>query len=146
MQEVEIRVPNYIDVAALRTDLEDIIQQQGGKAIDVRNFPISDKLTAYLQELTVAQGKAPEEVISIPGVTFTNRKAYALYYGVGQLKFYSKSPGLIITMTNDLNCFMELVPIFKGYRIYYSAKVILDGFDEYSSEFLLFKQRIAILK
>lgn len=142
MHELEITAPKKVSTDALRADLERIIREQGGKPVDVWKSVLPDRLNAYLQELTMAQGRASEEPISIPSVGFTNRKVYPLYYGVGQLKFYSKPPGLIITMTNDLTVFMEFVPLPGGYPFYYSAKILFEGFDEYSPEFRSLKQNI----
>lgn len=144
MQELEINVSKKVDTDVLRANLERIIRQQGSSPLDVWKSSLPSRLNAYLQELTAAQGRFG--CISIPDVAFTNRKVYPLYYGVGQLKFYSKPPGLIITMTNDLNCFMEFVPLPGSYPFYYSAKILFEGFDEYSAEFRSLKQNIASLK
>ncbi len=143
MQELEINVPKKVSATALRADLENIILRQGGKTIDVRKFPIPEKLNTYLQELTEAQGRSREDIISITNFSsFTNRKVYPLYYGVGQLRFYSKAPGLIVTLSNDLNCFAERTLIRDDLFFYYSAKIIFDGFDEYSLSFRSLKQNI----
>jgi len=66
---------------------------------------------------------------------------YALVYGVGRFKFYRNDKGLIVANTNDLGVFEEFV--FPGSENqYYSARILFEGFEEYSQEFENLKAKI----
>ncbi|MBU0470525.1 MAG: hypothetical protein KKA62_00405 [Nanoarchaeota archaeon] len=68
--------------------------------------------------------------------------SYELFYGVGRINLYEfKENELIITMTNDLAVFEEFGSPHLPKETY-SAKIIFDGFNEYSSEFNILKQAL----
>lgn len=96
----------------------------------------TEELRADLEEIIISDYRGRS----------TTYFAFPLPYAVGLAQIYElPAKGTIVTVTNDANVFMEDAPEVPGGAIWYTARILLLGFNESTQQFEWMKQSFEYL-